>query len=173
MRLTSRAAATAAVLLVTVLVAAGSASAGKGGQRRIEHAYYDGQLVTMFQPTLYSADPNGGVLGCFGLGPDYTGIDRPAAPMYVIFDPTATQDHCDGQPTAGNHEHVLSAVPGEPGYTAAWKLVLLYEATPGSRNLATNPYRSASEVQAAVNDGTLVNETPAGLPPILLPVIKG
>lgn len=172
MRLISRATAVAAISLVAVLVAAGSASAGKGGHLRIEQAYYGGQSVTMFQPTLYSADPNGGVLSCFGLGPDFTGTDRPAPPMYAIFDPTATQDHCDGYPTLGNHEHVLSAVPGAPGYTGAWTLVILNEATPGSRNLSTDPYTSVAEVQAAIDAGALVDNTPSGLPPILLPVIR-
>ena len=171
MRLTSRFTAATAVL-VGALVAAGTVSAGNGGQLRIEQGFYRGHVVTMFQPTLYSADPNGGTLGCFGLGPDFTGIDRPAAPMYVIFDTTATQDHCDGQPTVGNHEHVLSAVPGEPGYTATWRLVVLNEATPGSRNLTTDPFTSVAEVQAALNDGTLIDNTPPGLPPILLPVIN-
>ena len=74
------------------------ASAGKGGQLRIEPAWYQGHEITFLQPSLFSANLNGGAVACFGLGPDPSGIDPPTQPRYVIFDDTATQDHCDGQP---------------------------------------------------------------------------
>ena len=52
----------------------------------------------------------------------------PTPILYVILNDFATQDHCDGDPTALRHDHVLSTVPGAPGYTASWKLIL---AVPG------------------------------------------
>ena len=168
--LTALAAASAAVLL------AGPASAGSGGQLRIEPGWYNGQLVHFLQPSLFSAKPNGGVLGCFGLGPDLTGIDRPTAPLYVVFDATATQDHCDGQPSLYRHEHVLSVAPGDPGYTGAWRLVLLVEATPGSIDLGTDPFTTKDQVLTAIQDGTLVDVTSAfSASPITMvaPVIGG
>lgn len=159
------------------LLLAGSASAGSGGQLRIEPAWYDGHPVSFLQPSLFSADPNGGVLGCFGLGPDLAGIERPTAPLFVIFDGTATQDHCDGQPTQFRHEHVLSVAPGDPGYTGAWTLVLLVEKSPGSVDLGTNPFTTEAQVLQAIGDGSLVDVTsvfsPGEPPTMVAPVIGG
>ena len=151
--------------------------AGTGGKLRIEPAWYDGQVVSFLQPTLFSANPNGGVLACFGLGPDLSGIDRPSQPLYVIFDDTATQDHCDGQPTVLRHDHVLSVAPGDPAYSGAWTLVLLVEATPGSIDLAADPITSAGQIQSALSDGILVDVTsilvPGGPVRMVAPVIAG
>lgn len=177
------AAVTATLLLVT------PALGGSGGRLRIEPGWYDGKPVQFLQPSLFSANPNGGMLGCFGLGPNLSGIDRPTAPLYVIFDPTATQDHCDGW-TAGCpvtateefsaafcHEHVLSVAPGDPGYTGAWRLVLLVEATPGSIDVGSDPFTNAAQIKAAIANGTLVDVTsvlsPKGAPTMVAPVIGG
>src|SRR5262245_31882195 len=155
----------------------GAAVAGSGGQRRLEPAWYQGHEVTFLQPSLFSANPNGGVLACFGLGPDLSGVDRPTQPLYVIFDDSATQDHCDGQPNVLRHDHVLPVAPGDPGYTGAWTLVLLVEATPGSIDLASTPFTSAAQVQAALTAGTLVDVTsvlaPGGPVKMIAPVIGG
>jgi hypothetical protein len=153
------------------------ASAGPGGQRRIERAWYQGHEVTFLQPSVFSANPNGGVLACFGLGPDLSGIQRPTQLLYVIFDATATQDHCDGQPTLLRHDHVLPVAPGDPGYTGAWTLDLLVEASPGSIDLGSSPFTSAAQVQAALAAGTLVDVTsvlaPGGPVNMIAPVIGG
>jgi hypothetical protein len=155
----------------------GAASAGRGGQLRIERAWYQGHEVTFLQPSLFSANPNGGVLACFELGPDLSGIARPTQPLYVIFDDTATQDHCDGQPNVFRHDHVLPVAPGDRGYTGAWTLVLLVEATPGSIDLASTPFTTAAQVQAALATGTLVDVTsvlaPGGPVNMIAPVIGG
>ena len=97
-------------LVATIAAAAlmaGTAHAGPGGQLRIEKAWYNGHEVTFLQPSVFSANPNGGVLACFGLGPDISTIDRPTQPLYVIFDGSATQDHCDGQPDVLRHDGLL------------------------------------------------------------------
>jgi hypothetical protein len=168
--LTIAALALAAVVTSTV-------SAGPGGRLRLERAWYGGHELTFLQPSLFSADPNGGVLACFGLGPDLAGIDRPTQPLYVIFDATATEDHCDGQPGVLRHDHVLPVAPGDPGYTGAWRLVLLVEATPGSIDLAAHPITSAAQVQAALAAGTLVDVTallaPGGPVTMVAPVVGG
>src|SRR6266542_4138341 len=145
-------AATVAALAAAVLLA-GTAYAGSGGQLRIEKAWYAGHEITFLQPSVFSANPNGGVLACFGLGPDLSGISRPTQPLYVIFDDTATEDHCDGQPEVLRHDHVLPVAPGDRGYTGAWTLVLLVEATPGSIDLATHPITTAAQVRAAPDAG--------------------
>lgn len=166
-----------AVVVLGAAILVGTAGAGSGGRLRIERGWYDGHQVTFLQPSLFSAKPNGGVLGCFGLGPDLAGINRPTHPLYVIFDQTATQDHCDGDPTAFRHDHVLSVAPGDPGYTGAWTLVLLVEASPGSIDLATNPFTKAQQVTDAIVAGTLVDVTsvfsPDAPPTMVAPVIGG
>jgi len=162
----------ALLVLFAAALAAAPALAGSGGKLRIETAWYDGHEISFLQPSLFSAKPNGGIFACFGLGPDFTGIDRPAQPIYVIVDDTATQDHCDGDPTALRHEHVLPVAPGDPGYTGAWRIVLLVEAQPGSIDLGANPFTSAAEVENALEAGLLV-EVPTGGVTFLGPVIGG
>jgi len=155
----------------------GTAYAGSGGQLRIEKAWYAGHEIRFLQPSLFSANPNGGVLACFGLGPDLSGISRPTQPLFVIFDDTATEDHCDGQPGVLRHDHVLPVAPGDRGYTGAWTLVLLVEATPGSIDLATHPITTAAQVRAALDAGTLLDVTsalaPGGPVKMVAPVIGG
>jgi hypothetical protein len=163
--------------LAALILPAGTALAGSGGQLRIERAWYSGHEVTFLQPSLFSAKPNGGVLACFGLGPDLTGINRPTQPLYVVFDDTATQDHCDGQPDTFRHDHILPVAPGDPGYSGAWTLVLLTEATPGSIDLATHPFTKAAQIQQALAAGQLVDVTavfaPNGPVNMIAPVIGG
>jgi hypothetical protein len=168
--------AVALVAATAMLFPALSASAASGGQLRIEPGWYNGHGVNFLQPSVFSSDPNGGTFACFGLGPDLAAVTRQTAPLYVILDDTATQDHCDGQPTVLRHDHVLSVAPGDPGYTGAWTLVFLVEATPGSINLATAPFTSAAAVQAALANHQLVDVS-AGLSPspvtMVGPVIGG
>lgn len=159
MRRINRMCGSAVAAVAALVLVAGPASAGSGGQLRIEPAWYAGHPVSFLQPSLFSSNPNDGVLACFGLGPDLAGISRPTSALYVILDPTATQDHCDGDSSALRHDHVLSTAPGDPGYSGAWQLVLLVEAVPTSVDLATNPFTSASQVQDAISAGVLVDVT--------------
>jgi hypothetical protein len=151
-------------------------AAESGSDRCIEPGWYAGHQVSFLQPSLFSANPNGGIFACFGLGPDLSGISRPTAPLYVILDPTATQDHCDGDATALRHDHVLPVAPGDAGYTGAWTLAVLVEAQPGSVNLAVTPFTSAAQVQAALAAGVLVDISSALSPTpdtMVAPVIGG
>jgi len=160
-----------------ILAIAAPAAAGQGGQLRIETGWYKGSEISFLQPSLFSSKPNGGMLGCFGLGPDLSRTDRPAAPLYVIFDSTAAEDHCDGDPSAFRHEHVLPVAPGDPGYTGAWRLVLLVEANASSRNLASDPFTNEQEVLDGMQDGSLLDVTALFAPdgPVIMvgPVIGG
>src|SRR4051794_1833444 len=81
--------AIAAAALALVVLPASAAYAGSGGRLRIETAWYHGSEVTFLQPSLFSANPNGGGPGCFGLGPDLGGIDPPARPPCAGFGRTA------------------------------------------------------------------------------------
>ena len=169
-------AATVTAIAAAALMA-GTAHAGSGGQRRIEKAWYNGHEITFLQPSVFSAKPNGGVLACFGLGPDMADISRPTQPLYVIFDDSATQDHCDGQPNVLRHDHILPVAPGDRGYTGAWTLDLIVEATPGSIDLATHPFTTAAQVRAGLDAGTLIDVTstlaPGGPVKMVAPVIVG
>jgi hypothetical protein len=101
-----------------------------------------------------SANPNQAHFACFALGPDLSTATRAAsAPrLYVILALGATQVACpDG---TLRHDHVLSAVPGSPGYTGAWTIVLTL---PGPNfDVAKMPYTSVTAVQAAVAADELV-----------------
>ncbi len=143
-------------------IAAGALAAGLvastalAGPPRVELAWFDGQLVHFIQPAVFSADPNGGTFACFGLGPNLAATSRAASTptLYVILNDTATQDHCDGDPTALRHDHVLSAAPGQPGYTGSWTLVL---AVPGPAfDPSDMPYTSVEQVDAGVASAELV-----------------
>jgi hypothetical protein len=67
--------------------------------------------------------------------------------------------------------------PGDPGYTGAWTLVLLVEASPGSIDFAAHPFTRASQVTAAIAGGTLIDVTsvfsPDAPPTMVAPVIRG
>ena len=148
-----RAALGAGTLAVVSLGFSGTALAGPP---RLEAAWFQGQLVQFVQPAVFSGDPNGGTFACFGLGPDLAKTSRSAAtpPLYVILNDFATQDHCDGDATALRHDHVLSAAPGQPGYTGSWALIL---AVPGPAFDPTDmPFTSVAQVQAGVASGELV-----------------
>jgi hypothetical protein len=140
------------------------------GPPRVEGAFYNGQTVQFIQPAVFSADPNGGTFACFGLGPDLTGTNRSAVTptLYVILNDFATQDHCDGDATALRHDHVLSTVPGQAGYTGSWKLVL---AVPGpSFDPSDMPFTSVADVQAGVAAGALVLMDPGVT--MIAPVVR-
>jgi len=167
-----RMAAVLAVAVAAVLGQAGAAGAASGGQLRIEPGWYAGHHVSFLQPSVFSSKPNGGTFACFGLGPDLTGIDRPTAPLYVIVDPSATQDHCDGDPTALRHDHVLSVAPGDRGYTGAWTLVFLVAGQGHTLDLANHPITNAADVLEAMDSGELV-QLPTGTVQMVAPVIGG
>jgi hypothetical protein len=159
--------AVAASAIAAVLVAGTAAAA----QPRVESAYYNGQVVQFLQPAVFSADTNGATFACFGLGPNLANTSRsaPTPTLYVILNDFATQDHCDGDASALRHDHVLSTVPGQPGYTGSWSLTL---AVPGPAfDLADMPYTSVAQVQAGVASGELVL-VDAGVQ-MIAPVIGG
>jgi hypothetical protein len=146
----------AAVFAMATIIAGLAAGTVHAGPPRLEPAWYEGNLVTFMQPAVFSADSNGGTFACFGLGPDLSRSSRSAnAPtLYIILNDSATQDHCDGDPDALRHDHVLSAAPGDRGYTGSWTLVL---AVPGPNfDPSAMPYTSVDKVEAGVAAGELV-----------------
>lgn len=148
-----RLARSAAIGAVATILVSATALAGPP---RVEDAYYNGQTVQFLQPAVFSSDPNSAIFACFRLGPNLAKTSRSAvAPtLYVILNDFATQDHCDGATTALRHDHVLSTVPGQAGYTASWTLQL---AVPGPNfDPSDMPFTSVAQVQAGVAAGQLV-----------------
>lgn len=141
----------AALALVTAVLILGAipAAAGQGA----EAAYFDGTIVHFQLPSSESANRNDLVIGCYQAGPDLSRASRPApARLYALFVPGATQHTCpDG---TQEHDHVLSAVPGTPGYSGAWALIIV---SPGPNfDTADMPYTSVAAIQAGVAAGKLV-----------------
>jgi hypothetical protein len=164
-------AAVLTLALTATLGLASAAGAASGGELRIERGWYEGHSVSFLQPSLFSANPNGGTFACFGLGPNLSGISRPTAPLYVILDSSATQDHCDGDPAGLRHDHVLSVAPGDAGYTGAWTLVLLVAGPGHTLDLTNHPITSAAQVRDAMDSGLLVQVPTDGPVQMVGPVI--
>lgn len=146
-------------------------AAVSASQPRVEAAWFEGATLHFLQPAVFSSDPNGGTFACFGLGPDLSRTSRAAVTptLYVILNDFATQDHCDGDPTALRHDHVLTTAPGHPDYTGSWTLVL---AVPGPAfDPSDMPFTSVAQVQAGVASGELVL-APTGAT-MIAPVIGG
>lgn len=124
------------------------------GTLEYEPSYFEGSPVVIQIPSATSDNPNQAHFACFALGPDLARSARAASapPLYVVLAPGATQVACpDG---TLRHDHVLSAVPGSPGYTGTWRIVL---ATPGTAfDVANMPYTSVAAIQAGVAARELV-----------------
>jgi hypothetical protein len=159
--------ASCAAMLIMAVSLSAPASAGP----RTETGFYEGSIVRFIQPAVFSSDSNQATLGCFGLGPDLAATNRsaPAPILYVILNDDATQDHCDGDPTAARHDHVLSTAPGHPGYTGSWSIVF---AVPGPQfDPADMPYTRVAQVLDGVAAGQLVLVDPGVR--FIAPVIGG
>lgn len=93
-----------------------------------EPGYFNGLIYTFQFPSGASNNQRELVLpDCFRVGPDFTqhAAEGPVATLYALFLPGATQHECPGG--LDIHDHVLSAVPGTPGYATLWHL---FEAWP-------------------------------------------
>lgn len=137
-------------------------------------AYYEDAVVSlMMGPSGNSSNPNqvfGGV-NCFGIGPNMAETSRrgDVPIMYTLFVPGATQMSCpDG---SLRHDMVLTALPGDPGYQPAVRIVRCIPG-PNWANPAVGPafpYTSAPEVEAAIASGKLTCAAPS--PVRMAPVV--
>ena len=141
------------VLVALAAFAGGVQSEGPPPQNlELEPSYFNGDVYLLAIPSAKSANPNQATFACFNLGPDLTDqTTGPAGTLYVILAPGATQVACpDG---SLRHDHVLSAVPGVPGYVPRWRIVL---ATPGPAfDPAIMPLTSVAAVEAAAAAGQI------------------
>jgi hypothetical protein len=88
-----------------------------------EPVYYNGTVYRFQLPSSASNDQNELiVLGCFRAGPDFTdhAHNATSATLYALFLPGADQHACPDGTQA--HDHIVSAVPGAPGYATLWNL---------------------------------------------------
>jgi hypothetical protein len=117
-----------------------------------ELAFFEGALYEWMSPAGSSSDPNQLVRACFHLGPDLTGhANGPAGRLYAIVVPGATQHACpDG---SRRHDHVLSAVPGTPGYVPRWVLINVVPGPNFTQDIM--PLTSEEAVLAAASSGKL------------------
>lgn len=139
--------------LTLLALSTGVAVAGTGSGTGSEVGYYNGEVYEFMMPSSTSSNPNQFVFACYSLGPNFT--DSPAVPtgtLYAIIVEGATQGSCpDG---TDKHDHILSTVPGEPGYTPVWNVKVVY-ATP-SFDPGIMPVTSEQALMAAVDAGQLV-----------------
>ena len=137
--------------LLALTTSAGMADGDSGGAN--EFAYYNGQLYGLHIPSEGSNNPNQFTFFCYSLGPDFT--DSPAEPtstMYAVVAEGASLDSCpDG---SNKHDHIISAVPGTPGYTPEWTIKLVVEGPNFDPSIM--PVTSEQELMTAVNAGQLL-----------------
>lgn len=171
----ARAVLAVAALFAALVVMAPSASYAAHGGPEVFPAYYEGTVVSlMMGPSGNSSNPNqvfGGGPGCFGLGPDMAGTSRrgDVPVMYTLFVPGATQMSCPNG--SARHDMVLTAVPGDPGYQPAVRIV---RCLPGPTWADPSvgpafPFTSAAEVEAAIAAGKLSCAPPS--PVRMAPVV--
>lgn len=139
----------------------------------IEPAYFNGRLYEFHIASVTSQNKNEFVSGCFNLGPINTGLPHgPMGQLYALFVTGATMHSC---PDGSNlHDHLLSAVPGSPGYHPLWQVLIVVDGPNPDPSII--PIKSVAALQAAVAagqvailsfDGTIIEAPvvgPAGSP---------
>ena len=137
--------------LLTLTTSAVMADGDSGAAN--EFAYYNGQLYGLHIPSEGSSNPNQFTFFCYSLGPDLT--DKPAGPtatMYAILAEGASLDSCpDG---SDKHDHLISAVPGMPGYAPRWNIKIVVEGP--NFDASIMPVTSEQALLVAVDVGQLV-----------------
>ena len=123
--------------------------AGSSGENG---AYFNGQRYAWKFPSGKSNDQRELVFGCFRVGVDMIDHAQPRARLYALFLPGATMHSCpDG---SDMHDHILSAVPGSPGYATQFGLL---EVWPGPNfDPSIVPITSEADLIAAEEAGQVV-----------------
>jgi hypothetical protein len=141
------------VVLALLAVSTSAVMADTDSGAANEFAYYNGQLYGLHIPSEDSSNPNQFTFFCYSLGPDLT--DKPAGPtgtMYAILAEGASLDSCpDG---TDKHDHLISAVPGVPGYAPRWNIKIVVEGPNFDASII--PVTSEQALLAAVDAGQLV-----------------
>ena len=115
-------------------------------------AYFNGRLYKWTFPSSKGSDQRELVFGCFRVGVDMIDRAQPRARLYALFLPGATMHACpDG---SDKHDHILSAVPGSPGYATQFGLL---EVWPGPNfDPSIVPIKSEADLFAAEQAGQVV-----------------
>ena len=134
------------------------------GNEPREPAYYNGAIYYFTISSATSGNQRELSVGCFNLGP--AAVDSnphvPTATLYALFVNGATMHTCSPGDAVDEHDHLLSAVPGTPGYHPDWQLVIVTEVDPSNPLLSIIPIRSVADLHAAEAANLLV-ESPAGI----------
>lgn len=144
----------------TVTGASRSAAPAPGPSYPAEHAYYNGRVYEWQFPTQKSADRQELIVGpggCFRAGvvvPEDNAA--PTVRLYAIHLPGATLHHCPGEPTVALHDHVLSAVPGVPGYSTHWHNYNVFPGPQFDPAHSPMPITSIAQLEAAAAAGQIV-----------------
>lgn len=131
-----------------------------------ELAFYQGKVYQWMSPAGSSSDPNQLVRACFDLGPDLN--DHPSGPagrLYALVLPGASQHACpDG---SRRHDHVLSAIPGTPGYVPRWHLINVVPGPNFSSNIMPITSEQALLAAAAAGQVDIIQTGVIVLGPVL------
>ena len=128
-----------------------------------EIAYFNGQVYNWAFPSQFGKDPLEMTFACFKIGlampPSVT--PRATDSLFSVFADGATQHHCPpgsdlpASEEAGLvHDHIISAVPGSPGWSPDW---LSFTVTPGPNfDPSIMPLTSIAAIKAAAADGEVI-----------------
>lgn len=142
------------VALVLLVLTTGTVMADGDSGAGNEFAYYNGQLYALHIPAESSNSSSQFTFSCFSLGPNLN--DNPTGPtatIYAIVAEGASLDYCpDGSEL---HDHIISAIPGTPGYSPVWELKVVVEGP--NFDPAIMPVTSEQALMDALAAGQLVN----------------
>jgi len=141
------------IVLVVLTLTVGPVIAHGDSGAANEFAYYNGQLYGLHIPSEDGNNSNQFVFGCFHLGPNFTDIPTgPTGTIYAVIVEGASLDSCpDG---SSKHDHIISAVPGTPGYAPTWNVKMVLEGP--NFDAGIMPVTSELALLAAVDAGQLV-----------------
>ncbi len=149
------------VTLVLLTLMTGTVMADTDSGAGNEFAYYNGHLYALHIPSESSNNSSQFTFSCFPLGPNLN--DNPTGPtatIYAVIAEGASLDSCpDGSEM---HDHILSAVPGTPGYSPVWELKVFIEGPNFDPSIM--PVTSEQALMDALAAGQLVN---IDFPPII------
>jgi len=157
------------VALVLLTLTTGTVLADKDSGAASEFAYYNGQLYGLHIPSESSNSSSQFTFGCFPLGPNLN--DNPTGPtatIYAVLSEGASLDYCpDG---SVKHDHIISDIPGTPGYSPVWELKLVVEGP--NFDPAIMPVTSEQALMDALAAGQLVN-APLPFPIVFMAPVVG
>ena len=137
----------------------------------LELTWYQGKIYYFNIASSSSANPNQIPDSCFKLGP-YVQQQVPTQTLYAIFWPGANMHVCNSD-SSSTHDHLISAVPGVPGYSPHMKVLIVV--TDVNFDPSIMPIKSVDALNAAVaaRQLTILPFESTGSLIIQAPVVEG